>query len=823
MGLERTTPTVRSGPADPGDSLTYDLGLEVDCAKGTFRGRLGVSRIPVGLPHELDSVDLAIDAVRGRHGPLPFRIDSARGKLVLEADPASEAPLEVTFAGRAGEGVQTGLFVSRLGERRAIATQMEPEGCRRLFPCFDRPDLKAVVRLRVTTEGDLEAISNSPGRARTLPDGRREWTFAPTPPMATYLVFLAIGPFEERDDGGSAPRVIVAGPPGSSARDARALSIARKTVITLGEYFDAPYPLPKLHLVALSDFWVAMENWGAISGSEEHYLLDDTTPPGARQFGDQTIVHEISHQWFGDLVTMRSWEDLWLNESFATFVTPKVQELAGLRSDPWGEFVMFTARGDPVDSLRCTHPVKPNEIDAGAIMATADFITYFKGSRLLRMIEGYLGATAFREGLSTYLRRHRYGNASSDDLWRALEERSGRDVVRLMRTWVERPGHPVIRYAQRGPDVELVQERFLYLPSEEPEPPWPIPLTIEERGKRRSVLFDAPRLVLPGSDASSLRLDPGRTGFFRLLPEPALRRHAIERVMELPPLDRWGLLHDARAFLLSGDYALEEYEALLRGVRNATDSVTVLEVTQSLHLWGGALIDLPSFRDAAREFCRAQTERLGEEPRPGEPESTDELREWVAWKRVAVDDDYARRLAPRFERIGTERPALRHAIATAFGRSGPPDAPEQLAGRVGDPDGEAARRACRAVEGFRDGAAVARLLDRALASARLSDLFTSALLGAARNPAGRAATWDWLRVHLRELELRAQGTYLLAYALDGVLPFIGIGRETQLREYFARERFPEGHLGILSGLESLDAVLRLRARLPGGAPSPTVR
>ncbi|MGI0071160.1 MAG: M1 family aminopeptidase [Thermoplasmata archaeon] len=794
--------------------LEYDVALDIDYDAASFHGTVEIDGFPKTPALELDSVDLEIQSVHRGSAPVPHRLDAVRHKLVVELDPASLGPLRVAFSGRAGEGVQTGLFVSRLGAQKALSTQMEPEGCRRLLPCFDRPDQKGIFRLRVTTRGDLAVLANMPGECRPTGEGRREWRFAPTPAMSTYLLYLGVGPFEEATDTGPGePPVILAGPPGSRTRAARALRDARASLRALREYFDLPYPLPKLHLIALSDFWVGMENWGAITGGENHYLLDETTAPIALRFGEQTIVHEIAHQWFGDLVTLESWDDLWLNEAFATFITPRIQERAGVRRDPWGEFVLFTARGDPVDSLWATHPVKPEGYDPAEIMATADFVTYFKGSRLLRMVEAYLGEEVFRRGLSAYLRRHQFGNARSRDLWRALEEVSGRGVVDVMQQWVERPGFPVISVVQVDADVELSQRRFTYLRGPSTDPPWPIPLTVDSGAGPRAVLFDGPRLTLPGASAETLRLDPGRAGFYRILWESPLRARAIEKMMTWPPLDRWGFLHDARAFLLSGDYSLDEYLALLHAVRDATDLVTVEEVAQSLHVLGPILSDVPAFGAAAREFCRAQLDRIGEVPRPGEPESNDTMRDWVAWMRVPVDDDYARSLAPRFAAVDREPPAMRQAIATAYARWGPSDALDRLMERAVGADSDAAGHACWAIEGFRDPALVDAALERGRPSVRLADLYVRLVWGASKNPDGRAVLWPWLTTHLRELERRAQGTYLLAYMLDGILPSLGVGREEEVGRYFAAERFPEGAIGIRTGLETLEAARRLRERI----------
>jgi tricorn protease interacting factor F2/3 len=793
--------------------LRYDLALDVDFDAAAFRGELAISGWTPEEPFELDAVDLEIAAVDQGGTSLRFRSDTDRGKLVLSGPIRPEIPIRIAYSGRAATDVQVGLFITRLGTEKALSTQMEPLGCRRLIPCFDRPDRKAVLRLTVTTAAEPHVIANSAGRSERLPDGRRKWTFDPTPPISTYLVYLGIGPFEEARDASEPPEIIVAGPPGSRARAARTLGVARRAVRALSEYYDLPYPLPKLHFVALTDFWVGMENWGAISGAEDHYLLDESASPNALRFADQTIVHEAAHQWFGDLVTLQTWEDLWLNEAFATFVWPRIVERARIRQDAWGEFVLFTARGDPTDSLESTHPVKPDSVDAAEIMASADNITYFKGSRLIRMVEAFVGEEGFRRGISAYLKRHQFGNARSVDLWKALDEHSGHDLVAVMRPWVERAGLPCVSVAQEGPNVVLTQRRFTYRARPAPEPPWPIPLPIEHAGVRTNLLFDTERHTLPDCDARRLRLDPGRAGFFRILLAPELRAAAIAELPTMAPLDRWGFLHDARAFVLSGDYELAEYLGLLRAIASVDDGITVEEVTQTLQTLGPVLSDVPEFVEAARTYLAAQSERLGETPTPGERQERPAMREAVSWRRVLVDDEYARAMSSRFDRVDTEPVAVRRAIQVACARSGTPEFVDRFYERATGADSDAAGQVCFAAEGLPDDATMRALLDRCLASIKLGDLFSPLLISAGRNPRARAAFWTWLSENLRELERRAQGSYLLAYSLEIILPCFGIGREREVREFFERDKFPEGAVGIRAGLEMLEATARLRERL----------
>jgi tricorn protease interacting factor F2/3 len=812
-------PTVRSGemispsPSLRRQVLEYDLALDIDFPTSTFRGTVEISGFPGTDAVELDSVDLTIASADVGGRSVPFALDGRSNKLVIPRPNALKEPIRIAFSGIAPDGIQTGFFACRLGSTKALTTQMEPESCRRLLPCLDRPDRKAVFRLRVSTESGLTVISNMPSASRPLPDGRTEWRFEPTPPMSTYLFYLGVGAFEETTDNDGPVPIVVAAPVGKRAQAQRTAGIARTTLRGFSDYFDVPYPLPKLHFVVLSDFWAGMENWGAISGSESHYLIDDTSSPSARQYGEQTIVHEIAHQWFGDLVTLRTWDDLWLNEAFATFAVPLVQESTHLREDPWAEFVTLTEPADRTDALWSTHPVKPSTYVAAEVMATADHITYFKGARLLRMIEKFLGRDRFRDGVSEYLRDHRFGNAASDDLWEALEEEAQQPVSKIMRPWVERPGHPCITVRQVGSHVELSQQRFSYVPRDEPDPPWPIPLTWAKGDESHSVLFDTARMTLEHQEAANLCIDPGRTGFFRILWAPELRAGLTGKLPSLSVPDRRAFLHDAYGFLLSGDYSLPDYTAAVRAASSVTDRLTTEEVANSLNILEPVLWDVPAFCEAARHYCAAQRGRISETASPGEPEASDVVREAILWVSARVDGTFARTLADRFAHIDEQPPALQQAIATAFARCGDPGSADRLLARAVAPDSDAATIACTALGESPNPAHLVRIFDEALATARIADTLAFLVPSGGRNPSARPALWDWLTHNLREIERRSVGSYLLAECLERTLPNLGIGRAGAVKQFFERESFPEALPAVRRSLELLEAHERLRSRI----------
>jgi tricorn protease interacting factor F2/3 len=793
--------------------LEYELALDVDVPGRAFRGDLTIRGLPAVPTTELDCEGLTVESVHLADRPVAFTLDSDHHRLTFPG-PEDGSTARIRYAGSVSSGTQTGFFVARLGNATAFVTQMEAIGCRRLLPCLDRPDAKAVFTLRVRAPAGLQVISNTEGRSREADGDRREWEFPPSPTMSSYLLFLGVGAFEEAETAQGNLRIISATPPGHvrAAENARAMALA--VVRGYEEYFQIRYPLEKLHLVVISDFWGAMENWGAILGADDNLLLDDATTPAARRFAFETITHEIAHQWFGNLVTLRTWDDLWLNESFATFAVPRLHERLRLRADPWGEFVVRTRPGDLIDSLPSTHPVKPSTLDPLEMLAFADEITYFKGSRLLRMIESFVGPEAFRAGITRYLNAHAYGNATSDDLWAALEGSSAQPVVPVMRAWIERPGHPVIDVHDTGTALEIRQRRFGFLPGTGSDPPWPVPLTIEEGGRRRSVLFDTRTTAIPHAPGAEVRLDPDRAGFFRLLFEPERRAVLRGGASRLSPGERYGMVHDAGAFLLSGDLGLAEYLDTLRAVEGAEEFATIEDSCQFLEFVDPLLLPIEAFRTAARSFYHSQLDRIGLVPRSGESDLVPVLRESVTWGLVRCDEAFARSLLPRMDSLRTEPAALRQAILGAYAAQGPRDsALERLFAIVRGPESDLALCATLALRVLPSDAERAEALGQALAPGVRLFLASRLLPALAAAPSFRAPVWRWLTEQLREFERRGRGGPLLAQLLLRTLPRAGLGRLEEVRHFFAAASFPEGNLGARKGLDYLETLTRLQDRL----------
>ena len=367
-----------------------------------------------------------------------------RDRLHLTASlpmPIGPASLSLSFRGKLQRGLR-GLYKVVDHGRAYAFTQFEPADARRAFPCFDEPACKAIFEISVTAPAGLAVHSNgAPLRVDEVPDGRREHHFAPTPLLSTYLVAVAVGEFgqvhaEARTKSGNVP-VRVLATPGKERLGELALEMATAFLPLFEEYFDIPYPYGKLDLMAAPDFEAgAMENAGLILFRESLLLLDrETASLDAQRQVALTVAHEMAHQWFGNLVTMEWWDDLWLNEAFATWMEFVVVDRWRPGWQLWTDFERMKAAPLHLDSLQSTRPIQAAVRSPEQANEMFDGITYNKGASVLRMFEVFLGEDSFRDGVRQYLKTYAGKNARAEALWAALKAASGQPVDRLAESW----------------------------------------------------------------------------------------------------------------------------------------------------------------------------------------------------------------------------------------------------------------------------------------------------------------------------------------------------------------------------------------------------
>jgi tricorn protease interacting factor F2/3 len=798
----------------------YIVDLHLDFATGKFRGTVRVELAAPVRRCRLNSLGLEVrpvdTAVRVETG-------AAEEEVVVDLPVESDA-FSLSFSGAVAEKGLLGLYWSRYGNERIVACQAAATCCRRIFPCIDRPDRRAVVRFTLTTEDGLEPIFNTPVVAERTDHGLRTFEFAPTPSMATYLVFLAVGKFDWFPAQGRKDRVRVAAPPGRGPAGEFSFVHGAEILPAFEQYYGIPYPLDKLDLVAVPEFaFGAMENWGAISFRDMRLLVDHETSVRQKRETLTTIAHEIAHQWFGNLVTMEWWTDIWLNESFATFMEEKIVERLhpslGIFDDfllDWGSFARIG------DSLDTTHPIYVPVKHPDEISEIFDEISYGKGASVLRMVEALLGEEPFRQGVIAYLTKYAYGNATSQDLWNSLETSSGVPVTGLLSEWVRRPGIPILD-ARAEPGGVRVQQRRFRLDGEHRAEMWPVPLGVYRDGVVERKVVDTVETLIPRQGAKQFHLNPGGLGFYRVRYDRELLDELRENFSTLPPMDRWAILTDLYAFVFSGDLPLEEYLQFVHACRDSTEYLVVHEICNQLASirqtriapLGALISDTPAFRRDGLGFFRAQVERLGLAPVDGETETDGVLRERAALGLLAYDDTLASRLAGHFSQYDRLDPNLREPVAYAYARIGGAEAQRTLFERIPAARNEGDQMKLeRALAGSPDRALLTNVVE-AIGTPKINRAHVAVVsYQVALNPLGRDVAWRWMTTKLPDLASSYRGTGLVSDIMEHTFPFAALGQtEASARAPFDARPIPEGERGLRKGIEWLRIFESVRRRV----------
>ena len=495
---------------------SYDLFIDLDFEGLRFDGKLGIA-LKTERDVVLDSVGLDIHRVYSDHSQLGFK--PTDDGLSIQTGPF-EGVLHVEYSGRVPDSL-AGIYRAPYGKTHVITTHFEAAQARRMFPCIDRPDVKASFKLSVRIDAGLNVISNMPIQSEQSDGGKKIVIFQPTPRMSTYLLYLGVGKFQERSERLGNTEVVVAATADKPKLGEFAEAEAKNALEFFNSYYGIPYALPKLHLIAVPEFPMgAMENWGAITFREVLLLVDAKSSVRSQIRAAMAIAHEIAHQWFGDLVTMRWWDDIWLNESFATYMSYKAVDHAHPEWRIWENFFNGEPRAETSvgamtrDSLRNTHPIQVPVSSPDEIEQIFDAISYGKGAHVLQMIDAYVGAEAFRQGVRQYLASHAYSNAIGDELWSAVEEASGKPVKRIMSAWLRQPGFPIISAkAERG-KLELGQRRMLVSDDAKDGELWPVPIVADVDGKRMHLLLDQEESGFDVGEVETLTLNPGRKGYY---------------------------------------------------------------------------------------------------------------------------------------------------------------------------------------------------------------------------------------------------------------------------------------------------------------------
>jgi aminopeptidase N len=557
---------------------SYDIKLEPNARALTFRGNIAIG---IEVLSAVDSITLnAIDMQFAK-----VRLTDSKGNSVAaepkiatneseqtatfafgRSIPAGQYSLAIDYTGKIGVQA-TGLFAidydTASGKKRALYTQFEASDARRMIPSWDEPAYKATFTLEATVPHEQMAVSNMPVAERTdVEGGRSRVRFQKTPKMSTYLLFFGTGEFDRATTKLGATELGVVTQKGKADQAKFALDSSVRVLREYNDYFGTPYALPKLDNIASpgsSRFFSAMENWGAIYTFEYAILLDPAISTELDKQGAFGVAaHEMAHMWFGDLVTMRWWDDLWLNEGFASWMASRTTQ----RLYPQWNAILGTVgsrdRAMDRDSIVTTHPIvqKIETVDQAA--QAFDAISYSKGEAVIRMLEGYVGEDAWREGVRGYMKAHAYGNTASDDLWHAVETAAKQPITAIAHDFTLQPGVPMISVdsatcGEGKTTLQLTQGEFSRdRPNKKPLA-WRVPVTAKGAGTSpaaHQIVTGKATMTVPGCDP--IVVNAGQSGYYRTLYAPAHFGQITQRFAALTAIDQLGILSDSWALGLAG-------------------------------------------------------------------------------------------------------------------------------------------------------------------------------------------------------------------------------------------------------------------------------
>ena len=486
-------------------------------------------------------------------------------------------------------------------ERYNLVTQFESTDARQCLPCWDEPALKATFDVTLNVPKDLVALSNmNVVSEEVLEDGvTKKVVYAKSKKMSTYLLAFVVGEFDyvqgKTDDGID---VKVYTPPGKSDQGKYPLEVAIKSVQHFTDFFDCPYPMNKLDLIAIADFACsAMENWGLITYRESALLVDEKESSEAqKQWVTIVVCHEVSHQWFGNLVTMEWWTHLWLNEGFATFMEYDATNVCNPDFKVWEQYVNDdTIRSLELDSLQNSHAIEipvnhPAEVDE-----IFDAISYQKGGNIIRMIHCWIGAEKFKQGMKAYFKKHAYSNTQTEDLWRCFEDASGKPVEQVMSTWTKQMGFPVIDVSvatqnDNSVTLNLSQKKFCLSSSDEgSDSLWQVPLTISTSTseEHQSFIFSSKsdQITVEGVGPHDwFKVNPGFRGFYRVNYSEDILSKLIAAIEngQLDCFDRLNVLSDVHAMASTGQCSFATYFDLLKLFKGDTEYPVWKEIIKSM-------------------------------------------------------------------------------------------------------------------------------------------------------------------------------------------------------------------------------------------------
>jgi aminopeptidase N len=813
--------------------LEYAIRITPDLEKLTFIGsetvKLKVVKPVTKIVLNALEMEIASASVDGRSLPKKaVELNEKEETLSLTLPnemAAGEHELALKFSGKINPQGQ-GLFYARYREHGTnekkimLGTQFEAADARRMFPCWDEPSFRARFQLTAVVPEKFMAVSNMPivaGGAdpgTQVPEGMKEVRFAISPSMSTYLVVLCAGELDaiESEQDGVKLRVIAT--KGKAEMGRYALESEAKILHYYNEYFGIPYPLPKLDLIAVpGGFGGAMENWGGITYYESVLLFDpENSSNGTKQDIFAVIAHEMAHQWFGDLVTMAWWDNLWLNEGFASWMGSKCTDHF---NPAWNEWLRRRTPRNPtrrigfpkdtamqMDARSTTHSIQQPIATEAEANSAFDEITYQKGQSIIRMLESFLGENVFRDGIRKYIAAHQYSNSTTADLWEALTEVSGKPVGEIATGWTEQPGFPLVKVSRDASTVILTQERFTVHFPNPPAQRWQIPLTYvtELQPATNGFLLRDKSANLPNELPAdrALKLNVGDAGYYRVEYDDASWRMLVSHLGQISEADRANLLTDAWALVEANRQPLSHYLGLVTQVLK-DDQLAVYNQIIDTFIFINRLLAgdpaRPHFQQYARVLLRPAFDRVGWEAKEDEPSQRSFLRaSLIRGLGFLNDTNVVTGCRARFERFLSDRaavaPDLRPDIFAVVGRYADAQTWEKLH-KLGlkTTSTEEKQNYYEALANAIDPRLVRRTIPLALTDELPTNRALFLLPFIARQSEHPDLVWEFAREHMKELLAKQDALGSDAFA-PGLFTFFSDPQEAETLEKYAQSDLP---------------------------------
>jgi len=815
----------------------YTLELTPDLKAAKFTGR---ETIDVTLKEPLDHITLnAIEIhfdsvtaqVNGKTLAATVTLDNAKQQATFafaEKIPSGKAALKVAYTGILNNQLR-GFYLSKTAQRNYAVTQFESTDARRAFPCFDEPAFKATYDVTLIVDAADSAISNSPIASDVLGpvDGKHTIHFEPTPKMSTYLVAFLVGDFLCTSGSADGVAIRVCSTPDKIALTSYGVGVAEYVLKYYNKYFDIPYPLAKLDLIALPDFEAgAMENFGAITYRETELLVDEKSASNeVKKRVNQVIAHEMAHQWFGDLVTMQWWDNIWLNEGFADWLENKP---VAAQHPEWNmdqEVIQEVENTLNLDTQAKTHAIRAKADTPDEINEMFDGISYGKGGNVLLMVENYLGKETFRLGVHNYLAAHLYGNATAEDFWNTQATTGHKPVDRIMDSLVAQPGAPLLTFGEpQNGKVSVAQRRFFVSPSIQPDPSqkWTVPVCFRTTSDKPDCSVLTPdQNSLPTPQSNLFFANAGGTGYYRTAYTPAVYNQLLAHVEDLlKPVERIRLVGDEWAQVRANKASVGDFLNLVNAISADSNASVITSALGSVRAIDERIATKPGDHAALAVWVVKHFAPQYEHLAPSAASDSVNLRQlraalFVALGHYGTNPDVlnqARLLTNKYlDNPASVDPTLAKAAAAIAARNGDAalfDKLQSVYETSANPEQQ--EMALHLMVGFRDPVLLKRALDYAVSGKVRNQDVAIEFAIALRTPESQSIAWKFIQANWDKVQ--AQLTTTMGNILvSSTGSFCSASDREDVKRFFAAHKVAASERALTLAVNSIDGCIELRS------------